>query len=92
MKQFRTHYDNLKVARNAPLEVIRAAYKALSLRCHPDLNPGNADAARIMAIINTSYDVLSDPETGIWKPTIFQKPSSEPNFVSGLLRQEESVE
>lgn len=62
MKKLRTHYDNLKVARNAPPEVIRAAYKALSLRCHPDLNPGNADAARVMALINTSYEVLSDPE------------------------------
>lgn len=56
-----THYDNLKVARNAPPEIIRAAYKALSQKYHPDRNPNNAEAARIMAIINTSYDVLSDP-------------------------------
>lgn len=61
MARFRTHYDNLKVARNAPPEIIRAAYKTLSHRFHPDRNPGNTDAARIMAIINTAYDVLSDP-------------------------------
>jgi len=61
MSRIHTHYDNLKVARNAPPEVIRAAYKTLSLKFHPDLNPGNVEAARIMAIINTSYDVLSDP-------------------------------
>ncbi|MBI2307470.1 MAG: J domain-containing protein [Rhodocyclales bacterium] len=62
MAQVHTHYDNLKVARNAPPDVIRAAYKTLSQRFHPDRNPGNAEASRIMAIINTSYDVLSDPE------------------------------
>lgn len=56
-----THYDNLKVARNAPPEVIRAAYKTLTQKYHPDRNPGNAEAARIMSIINTSYEVLSDP-------------------------------
>lgn len=61
MAQIHTHYDNLKVARNAPPEVIRAAYKTLSQRFHPDRNPGNTEAARIMAIINSSYDVLSDP-------------------------------
>lgn len=62
MTQIHTHYDNLKVSRNAPPEVIRAAYKTLSQKFHPDRNPGNAEAARIMAIINTSYEVLSNPE------------------------------
>ncbi len=62
MPKIHTHYDNLKVARNAPPEVIRAAYKTLSQKFHPDRNPGNAEAARIMAIINASYDALSDLE------------------------------
>lgn len=62
MAQIHTHYDNLKVTRNAPPEVIRAAYKTLSQKFHPDRNPGNAEAARIMAIINISYEVLSDPD------------------------------
>lgn len=62
MVKIHTHYDNLKVARNAPPEVIRAAYKTLSQKFHPDRNPGNAEAARIMAIINTSYEVLSGPD------------------------------
>ena len=61
MPRVHTHYDNLKVARNAPPEVIRAAYKILSQRYHPDRNPGNPEAARIMRIINASYDVLCDP-------------------------------
>lgn len=62
MPQIHTHYDNLKVARNAPPEVIRAAYRTLSQKYHPDRNAGNSEAARIMTIINTSYDVLSVAE------------------------------
>ena len=61
MAKVRTHYDNLKVARNAPPEVIRGAYKSLSQKYHPDQNPGDPDAARIMALINEAYRVLSDP-------------------------------
>ena len=58
----RTHYDNLKVARDAPPEVIRAAYKSLSQKYHPDRNPGDPKAPRTMAIINAAYRVLSDPD------------------------------
>jgi hypothetical protein len=61
MAKIHTHYDNLKVARLAPQEVIRAAYKALSQKYHPDKNPGDEKAARIMAILNTAYGVLADP-------------------------------
>jgi hypothetical protein len=61
MPQVHSHYENLRVARNAPPEVIRAAYRALSQRYHPDLNPGDADAARIMALLNVAYQTLSDP-------------------------------
>lgn len=57
-----THYDILSVAADAPPEVVKAAYRALSQKFHPDLNPGNPSAARAMAIINASYEVLSDPE------------------------------
>jgi curved DNA-binding protein CbpA len=60
-KKLRTHYDNLKVARDAPPEVIKAAYRALSQRHHPDKNPGNERAAKVMVIVNASYAVLSDP-------------------------------
>lgn len=61
MAQIHTHYDNLKVARNAPPEVIRAAYKTLSQKYHPDRNGNSENAIRIIQIINTSYEVLSDP-------------------------------
>ncbi|WP_373740886.1 DnaJ domain-containing protein [Neisseria sp.] len=57
----RTHYDNLKVTRNAPPEVIRAAYKSLAQKYHPDRNKNAAECERIMKIINAAYEVLSDP-------------------------------
>lgn len=61
MKKFRTHYDNLNVARNADIAVIKAAYKALAQKYHPDKNPDNPNAQKIMQVINKAYEVLSDP-------------------------------
>jgi hypothetical protein len=57
-----THYDNLKVARNAPTEVIRAAYRVLAQQFHPDRFPDRALAERRMKIINEAYAVLADPD------------------------------
>lgn len=62
IRQFRTHYDNLQVSRKASPEVIRAAYKSLCRKYHPDTNPSNPEAVRIMRIINEAYETLSDPE------------------------------
>jgi len=59
--KIRTHYDNLKVSRDAPQEVIRAAYKSLTQKYHPDRNP-DPQAAKIMLHLNEAYEVLSDPE------------------------------
>ncbi len=62
MKQVHTHYDNLKVARDAPPEVIRAAYKTLSHKFHPDRHGGSAKATQTFQLINAAYEVLSDQE------------------------------
>jgi hypothetical protein len=59
--QIHTHYDNLKIARNAPPEVVRAAYKTLSQKFHPDRNSDKEGATRTFQIINSAYEVLSDP-------------------------------
>lgn len=56
-----TYYDNLKVARNAPPEVIKAAYKAMAQKWHPDKNPNSAEAHRVMRLVNEAYMVLIDP-------------------------------
>lgn len=60
MRRLHTHYDNLKVARDAPTEVIKAAYRALAQRYHPDVNP-SPEAARVMRVLNEAWAVLGDP-------------------------------
>lgn len=64
MSNIRTHYDVLNVSRNASIEVIRAAYKTLSQKYHPDKFQSEVDkqkANRIMFMLNDAYQVLSDP-------------------------------
>lgn len=56
------YYDVLNVAPGASEEVIRAAYRALSQKYHPDRNPHNPQAHQRMIEINQAYAVLSDPE------------------------------
>ncbi|WP_254442308.1 J domain-containing protein, partial [Duganella vulcania] len=62
MTKFHSHYESLNVTRDAPPEVIRAAYRSLSQKHHPDKNSGNAEAARMMARLNAAYSVLSDAD------------------------------
>lgn len=61
MGKFKTHYDNLKVSRDAPPSVIKAAWRILVQEYHPDRN-SSPDAADVMKIINRAYDILSDPD------------------------------
>jgi DnaJ-class molecular chaperone len=62
MKRIRTHYDTLKVSRDAPIEVIQAAYRSLARKHHPDRAGGSRESEAIMKAINAAYEVLSDPE------------------------------
>ena len=55
-----TYYDVLQVERDATPERVRAAYRKLAQKYHPDKMPGNANAVRAMAAINAAYEVLSD--------------------------------
>jgi hypothetical protein len=55
-----TYYDVLQVERHATPERVRAAYRKLAQKYHPDKMPGNANAGRAMAAINAAYEVLSD--------------------------------
>jgi DnaJ-class molecular chaperone len=57
------HYKTLQVTRDAEPEVIERAYKALSLKHHPDHASASekARATRRMQRINEAYSVLRDP-------------------------------
>ena len=57
-----TYYDILRVGRGADTEGVRTAYRRLAQKYHPDKLPNNADAVRVMAMLNEAYGVLSDPQ------------------------------
>lgn len=59
------YYRVLQVRRDAEPEVIERAYKALSLKYHPDVaTPAQQTAAtRRMQLINEAYRTLRDPVT-----------------------------
>lgn len=56
------HYERLKISRDAPLEVIRAAYRALAAKHHPDRHGQSEGANTDMAALNAAYEVLCDAE------------------------------
>lgn len=49
------------MARTAPTEVIRAAYRALAQKYHPDVSV-SADSERVMKILNEAWAILGDPQ------------------------------
>lgn len=59
---FIDYYSILGVPRTATEKEIKAAYRKLARKYHPDLNPDNKEAERKFKEINEANEVLSDPE------------------------------
>lgn len=55
-------YKVLGVDRNASDEEIKQAYRRLAKKYHPDLNPGDQEAARRMQEVNAAYEQIKNPE------------------------------
>jgi len=54
------YYDLLGVSRKATQKEIRAAYRKLARKFHPDLNPGDKSSEEKFKQVQEAYDVLSD--------------------------------
>ena len=55
-------YKVLGLDHNASDEDVKRAYRALAKKYHPDLNPGDQEAARKMQQVNEAYDQIKNPE------------------------------
>jgi molecular chaperone DnaJ len=56
------YYHILGVARDAPPEDIKKAYRQMALKHHPDRNPGSKEAEDRFKEAAEAYSVLGDPE------------------------------
>jgi len=55
-------YKVLGVSPDADDEEIKRAYRRLAKKYHPDLNPGDQEAARKMQEVNAAYEQIKNPE------------------------------
>jgi curved DNA-binding protein len=60
--EFIDYYKILGVSKTATASEIKAAYRKLARKHHPDVNPNNKDAEDKFKAINEANEVLSDPE------------------------------
>ncbi len=58
----RDYYEVLGVGKNATDDDLKKAYRKLAKQYHPDMNPGDANAAEKFKEASEAYSVLSDPE------------------------------
>ena len=59
--EFKDYYRTLGVARDAPADAIKKAFRKLARKYHPDISK-EPDAGKRMAEINEANTVLADPE------------------------------
>ena len=62
MAEKRDYYEVLGINRNASADEIKSAFRKLSKKYHPDLNPDDPTAEEKFKEINEAYQVLSDAE------------------------------
>ncbi len=55
-------YKVLGVSPDASDEEIKQAYRKLAKKYHPDLNPGDEEAARKMQEVNRAYEQIKNPQ------------------------------
>src|SRR3954465_12111873 len=60
MSTKRCYYETLEVDRNADDSKLKAAFRKLAMKWHPDRNPGDATSEIRFKEINEAYEVLKD--------------------------------
>ncbi len=58
----RDYYETLGVSRNATETDLKASYRKLALKYHPDRNPGDREAENNFKEAAEAYEVLHDAE------------------------------
>ncbi|HEV7464665.1 MAG TPA: J domain-containing protein [Candidatus Dormibacteraeota bacterium] len=59
---YKDYYSTLGVSKTATPKEVKAAYRKLARKHHPDVNPGDSAAEARFKEINEANEVLSDPE------------------------------
>src|SRR3954467_15465097 len=60
--EFKDYYATLGVPKTATEKELKAAYRKLARKHHPDVNPGDKGAESRFKEINEAYEVLGDAE------------------------------
>lgn len=56
------YYRVLELNQDATEADIKKAFRRLSIKFHPDKNPGDQEAAKKYLEVNKAYEILTDPE------------------------------
>src|SRR5258706_15782288 len=59
---FKDYYATLGVTKSSSEKEVKAAFRKLARKHHPDVNPGDKSAEAKFKEINEAYEVLGDPE------------------------------
>lgn len=60
-QQYKDYYAILGVKKDATAKEVKAAYRRLARKYHPDVNPGDKAAEEKFKDLQEAYDVLGDP-------------------------------